>query len=208
MSVEPHEIEVKYAVSNLPAIEKRLKALGAQLVQARVFESNLRFDDKQASLGKNASVLRLRQDTAVRMTFKGPSVVESGVRDRVEIEFVVSDFYAARSFLEALGYQVIMTYEKYRAMYTLGEVTVTLDEMPYGCFVEIEGPDVDRLRQVNQQLGLDWDAAVPQSYSEIFARLKVLKGWDFRDLSFENFTDRDYDLGELEIFPADGPTDD
>jgi hypothetical protein len=52
-------------------------------------------------------------------------------------------------------------------------------------------------------LGLDWDAAVPQSYSEIFALLKEAKGWDFRDLSFENFADREFDLRELDIYPAD-----
>jgi adenylate cyclase class 2 len=203
MSFETHEIEVKYAVTDLLAIEKRLKTIGAQLIQARIFEANLRFDDRDGSLGKSASVLRLRLDTAARLTYKGPSVFEAGVRDRLEIEFVVSDFYAARSFLEALGYQVIMTYEKYRAMYNLGEVTITLDELPYGCFVEIEGPDVESLRQVNQQLGLDWDAAVPESYSEIFARLKRAKGWDFRDLSFENFSDREVRLEELDIHPAD-----
>ncbi len=203
MSLETHEIEVKYAISNLAALESRLKAIGAELIQARIFESNLRFDTPEGSLRNTSSVLRLRQDTAARMTFKGPSVVDAGVRDRLEIEFVVSDFYAARSLIEALGYRVVMTYEKYRAMYNLGDVTVTLDEMPYGNFAEIEGPDAESLRQVNQQLGLDWNAAVPQSYSEIFARLKEVKGWGFRDLSFENFVDREYNLQELDINPAD-----
>lgn len=203
MSLETHEIEVKYAVADLHAIEKRLKSIGAQLIQARIFEANLRFDDQSGNLGKTASVLRLRLDTAARLTFKGPSVYDAGVRDRLEIEFVVSDFYAAQSFLEALGYRVIMTYEKYRAMYNLGEVTVTLDELPYGCFVEIEGPDTESIRRVNQQLSLDWDAAVTESYSEIFTRLKLLKGWDFRDLSFENFSDREVRLEELDIHPAD-----
>ena len=200
MGLETHEIEVKYAITDLRALEHKCKAMGAQLVQSRNFESNLRFDTQDGALGKNASVLRLRQDTAARMTFKGPSVVESGVRDRLEIEFVVSNFYAARSLLEALGYQVVM---KYRTMYSLGDVMVTLDEMPYGSFAEIEGPDADSLRRVNQQLGLDWEAAVPQSYSEIFARLKEARGWDFRDLSFANFEGREYSLQELEIYPAD-----
>ena len=203
MSLETHEIEVKYAISNLAALESRLKAIGAELIQTRIFESNLRFDTPEGSLRNTSSVLRLRQDTAARMTFKGPSVVEAGVRDRLEIEFVVSDFYAARSLIEALGYRIVMTYEKYRAMYHLDDVTVTLDEMPYGNFAEIEGPDAESLRQVNQQLGLDWNAAVPQSYSEIFARLKQVRGWDFRDLSFENFVDREYNLQELDIHPAD-----
>jgi len=203
MSPETREIEIKYAITNLPALEARLKAIGAQQIQERIFEINLRFDSQDGSLAKASSVLRLRQDTAARMTYKGPSVVHDGIRDRLEIEFVVSDFYAARALLEALGYQIGMTYEKYRAVYNLGEVIVTLDELPYGCFAEIEGPDAASLHQVNQQLGLEWEAAVTQSYSEIFARLKEVRGWYFRDLSFENFTGREFNLQELDIHSAD-----
>lgn len=205
MSTEPREVEVKFAILNLPALEARLNALGAVLIQERIYESNLRFDTQHGNLGSTSRVLRLRQDTAARMTFKGPTVVNAGVLDRLEIEFTVSDFGAARALLEALGFQVSMAYEKYRAMYSLGEVVITLDEMPYGHFAEIEGPDVDSLRRVNQQLGLAWNAAVPQSYTEIFARLKAVKGWDFRDLSFENFAGREFDLQVLEIYPADQP---
>ncbi len=205
MSLENREIEVKYAITDLPALETRLKAIGAVLIQERIFESNLRFDTWDSSLEKTASVLRLRQDTAARMTFKGPSVVQTGVRDRLEIEFVVSNFNAAWALLEALGYRISMVYEKYRAMYELAGAIVTLDEMPYGSFAEIEGPDIASLHEVNRLLGLKWDAAVPLSYSEIFSLLKEKMGWNFRDLSFENFTDRDVSLQMLEIFPADQP---
>ena len=34
-----------------------------------------------------------------------------------ELEFTVGDFDMARAFLQALGYQVSMIYEKYRAGY-------------------------------------------------------------------------------------------
>jgi adenylate cyclase, class 2 len=205
MSLETREIEVKYAIADLPALEARLNAIGAQIIQERIFENNLRFDTRDSGLNKTASVLRLRQDTAARMTFKGPSVMQTGVLDRLEIEFVVSDFNAARALLEALGFQISMVYEKYRAMYRVGNVIVTLDEMPYGSFAEIEGPDVASLQDVSRQLGLNWDAAVPQSYSDIFVKLKEVMGWNFRDLSFENFANREFNLQELDIFPADQP---
>jgi adenylate cyclase class 2 len=205
MIPENREIEVKYAIADLPTLEARLNAIGAQLIQERIFESNLRFDTLDDSLEKTFKVLRLRQDTKARMTFKGPNEVQAGVRDRLEIEFVVSNFNAARALLEALGFQINMAYEKYRTTYKVGEVFVTLDEMPYGSFAEIEGPNVASLLEVNRQLDLDWDAVVPQGYSEIFIRLKEAMGWTFRDLSFENFTGREFNLQELSIFPADRP---
>ncbi len=182
------ELEVKFYVHDLATIEQRLVSLDAVLVQPRTFEINLRFDTPEQELSRNFRVLRLRQDTAARMTFKGPAYGSEGVRVRQEIEFIVEDFEAARDLLEALGYQVSMGYEKYRTVYDLGEVHITLDEMPYGNFVEIEGPDPESILEVNLDLGLIWEARASESYVNIFERLKKELKLDFRDLSFENFT--------------------
>jgi len=181
------ELEVKYYVGDLAQVERRLLDLGAALSQPRTLEVNLRFDTAQNELAQSLRVLRLRQDTAARLTFKGPAQSYGGARLRQEIEFVVSDFEAARAFLEALGYQVIVIYEKYRAMYELAGVHVTLDEMPYGTFVELEGPDPLSLQIVNQKLALDWQVQVFGSYTSIFEQLKAEQGYNFRDLTFENF---------------------
>jgi adenylate cyclase class 2 len=86
------------------------------------------------------------------------------VRLRQEIEFTVSDFEAARRFLEALGYHVALMYEKYRTTYDLEGVHITLDKMPYGNFIEIEGPDPASIRRINEQLGLDWEQRVPATH--------------------------------------------
>ena len=182
------ELEVKFYVQDLANIEQRLISLGAVLVQPRTFEINLRFDTLEQELSRNFRVLRLRQDTAARMTFKGPAYGSEGVRVRQEIEFIVENFESARDFLEALGYQVSMGYEKYRTVYDLGEVHITLDEMPYGNFVEIEGPDPESILEVNLDIGLIWEARASESYVTIFERLKEELKLDFRDLSFENFT--------------------
>lgn len=181
------EIEVKFIVGDLAKIEARLKELGGKLVQARTHEINLRFDNQDGDLRRTYQVLRLRQDTAARMTYKGPGVIQDGVRSRQELEFVVSDFSAARRFLEALGYAVAMIYEKYRAVYDLDGLHVALDELPYGKFVEIEGPDIPTLQAFNRHLGLDWNAAVTDSYTTLFDGLKQNLSLNFRDLIFENF---------------------
>ena len=55
-------------------------------------------------------------------------------------KFEVSSFDNAKALLEALGYRVSVMYEKYRTTYDWGGCEVTLDEMPYGDFAEIEGP--------------------------------------------------------------------
>ena len=187
MSKSDQELEVKFYLSDLPALRARLEAAGAQLFKPRVHEINLRFDTPSGDLSRSYRVLRLRQDSEARLTYKGPGELVDGVRSRQELEFTVSDFETARHFLEALGYEVSVMYEKYRATYILDGVLVTLDEMPYGNFAEIEGPDGASIRKTAEVLGLDWERRILDSYIMLFDRLRERFGLAFRDLSFENF---------------------
>lgn len=197
------ELEVKFYVADLLEIEARLRALGAQNVQSRVHEVNLRFDTPDGDLGRGYRVLRLRQDDASRLTYKGPSQYQEGVRARQEIEFSVSDFEAARAFLEALGYVVSMMYEKYRTTYELDGVHITLDEMPYGDFIEIEGPDPKSIRSIQDRLELDWEKRIPESYTTLFEQLRLALRLPFNDLSFANFDGLDISMSVIGIQPAD-----
>ena len=186
-STSDKELEVKFYLPELSGLQARLEALGAQLVQPRVHEINLRYDTPSGELTNGYRVLRLRQDAEARLTYKGPGEVQDGVRSRLELEFTVSNFDTARQVLEALGYVVSVMYEKYRATYNLGGVLVTLDEMPYGNFAEVEGPDGASIRRTADALGLDWERRILDSYIMLFDRLRQRLGFTFRDLSFENF---------------------
>lgn len=197
------ELEVKFHISNPRALRAKLEALGAQPIQPRTLETNLRFDAAGRRLRRARQVLRLRQDNRARLTFKGPSQDEGGARLRQEIEFDVSDFAAARAFLEALGFQVRLTYEKYREIYEWKGVFVALDELPYGDFAEIEGEDAGTIRAAAGRLGLDWQARIPGGYVALFERLRAALGLPFRDLTFENFAAIDPGLAALGCHVAD-----
>jgi len=64
-------------------------------------------------------------------------------------------------------------YEKYRTSYKLDGVLVTLDEMPFGNFSELEGPDAESIRRVAEKLGVNWEARIADSYTALFAHLKM-----------------------------------
>ena len=198
------EIEVKFYLQDLAAFRQRLLSAGAFLTQPRVKEINLRFDTPQRDLSQKAQVLRLRQDEAAHLTFKGPGALEGGVLSRQEIEFEVSDFAAARRFLEALGYRVFTTYEKIRENFTLAGVQVSLDEMPFGNFTELEGPNPEAIRKLAESLGLAWERRIAMSYLELFARLKARLALPFDDLTFEAFQALVIRPEDLGIQPADG----
>jgi adenylate cyclase class 2 len=200
---EGQELEVKFYLSDLSAFQKRLEISGGHVLQARLHEVNLRFDTPGGDLTRTYQVLRLRQDKIARLTYKGPGEVVGGVRSRREIEFSVGDFSEARSFLEALGYQVSLMYEKFRATYELDGVEVTLDEMPYGTFAELEGPDAASIQTLAGKLGVQWEARIVESYTFLFERLRGVLGFTFRDLSFENFAGIEVTPEALQVRPAD-----
>ena len=203
MAANDQELEVKFYVTDLNAIQSHLQVLGANVSQPRTHEINLRFDTPDGQLTRTLKVLRLRQDSAVRLTYKGPSLIQNGVHVRKEIEFTASDFNSAKAFLEALGFQVQMMYEKYRSVYELGGVQVTLDEMPYGSFVELEGADPTHIQTANQRLGLKWEARILESYTALFERLRSVLGFTFRDLSFANFEHLPVSPTGMNVRPAD-----
>ena len=203
MSNSDQELEIKVYISDLPALKEQIEALGGRLVKPRQHEYNLRFDTKDRQLTKTAQVLRLRQDSAAKLTYKGPGEMVDGVRLRKEIEFTISDFETAKNFFEALGYQVSVIYEKFRTTYELGGVEVTLDEMPYGDFAEIEGQDIQLINSVAEQLGIDRAASISASYTVLFENLRTQLSLNFRDLTFENFENLEVTSADLGVRPAD-----
>lgn len=200
---DKREIEVKFLIKDMKALERRLLEANARYSQARTHELNLRFDTPDGQLSQDHCVLRLRKDNRVRITYKGPMSGEGGIADREEIEFEASNYEAAKHLLESLGYEVMVIYEKYRTIYNIDKTIITLDEMPFGNFVEIEGPDVESIEEAAKLIGLDWEQRSAETYLSFFLQIKEKTGLDFNDLTFENFEKADVDVGVLKLEAAD-----
>ena len=198
------ETEAKFFVLDLDGIRMRLQILEAHLIQPRVLETNIRFDLPDSGLRSKGQVLRLRQDTEAKFTFKSGSTNLQGVLSRKEIEFVVDDFEKAKLFLEALGYQRLFYYEKYRTTYEFNECHIMLDELPYGNFVEIEGENVEVIREVADRLNIKWDKAIPTSYHILFDQLWAKHPeLDPSDLSFSALNGKNITVEDIFIRAGD-----
>jgi adenylate cyclase, class 2 len=202
--MDDQEREIKFYVQDLEGMAQRLHMCGADLTRERTLERNLRFDTADHSLQREGRVLRLRQDDRVRVTYKANARVEGGVIARTELEFTVDSFAVARKLFEALGYQVVVLYEKYRRVYQLGDVEVVLDELPFGDFVEIEAPNNILIEGVAQMLGLDWTRGIATNYLGLFEIARSRRKFTFNDLTFENFRDFVIVPGDMGVEPADG----
>ncbi len=183
------ETEIKLYVPDLAAARARLEQANARLAAARVYERNVRYEDAGRTLTPAGIVVRLRQDTRVRLTYKGPansSLAAAGIASRFEAEVEVSDFDAMHTILGKLGYTPYMIYEKYRTTYHLDDVEIALDELPYGHFIEIEG-EAEAIERAAARLALADAPRFSASYAELFERVKQCLHLTFTDLTFANF---------------------
>ncbi|HIC87847.1 MAG TPA: CYTH domain-containing protein [Anaerolineae bacterium] len=191
------EVELKFLVDDLEPIKAKLLELGAQPRGGRAHEINLIFDDEKASLRRRGALLRLRNDVRTRLTLKLPiSSPSEDVPAKVQREFevTVGDFDTMSTILQMLGYRISSRYEKFRRTFVLSDVEVMLDELPFGYFVEIEGP-LAAIQEVVQQLGLDLDKRITVGYLALFEQLRQ-QGFPLRELTFDRFRD-------LEVTPDD-----
>jgi adenylate cyclase class 2 len=202
MSKTRDEIEAKFWISDLGAFQAQIQDSGARLAHRRIKEINLRFDTPDGILSRQSRVLRLRKDYGVHLTYKGAARPGEAVSVRQEIEFEVNSFKAARAFLEALGYRVIVMYEKYRTGYEVNDLVIALDEMPFGNFCEIEGPNVPLIRSLADSLRLDWEARSQESYLGLFSRIQQ-SGLQAKNLTFDEFKGVTVSPEQLGLRPAD-----
>lgn len=182
------EVEVKFLLDDLAGWQERLLAAGAVLVKPRVYERNVRLDTADQALLQQLQLLRLRQDTAVRLTFKRPvpEDIVSEAKVREELEMTVGDFDTAVLIFQRLGFAPVQVYEKYRETFQLAAVEVVLDEMPFGIFLELEGSEAE-IRTAAATLGLDWDKRLATNYLAIMDQLKARYNLPFDDITFANF---------------------
>ena len=180
------ETEIKFYLTDLSSIRQRILDLGAE-PRGRYFESNVRFEAPGQALKKKKSLLRLRQDQKAKLTYKStPPESDNQFKIMRELEVEVSDFDTMHLILEALGFHHEQVYEKWRETLVLDQTQFCLDSMPYGDFLEIEGPKQD-IKNVAAQLGLRWNQRILLNYLHIFEILQKNLNLDFSDVTFDHF---------------------
>ncbi len=187
------ETEVKFHLQNIKPIRSIILELGADS-KGRVFETNLRYENKHNDLIKNKALLRLRKDTKTTLTFKsGLESEDNEFKSLRELEVEVSDFNRMKLILEALGFHKEQIYEKYRETLILNSTTICIDEMPFGIFLEIEG-EKQAIAGLAKKIGLDWSKRSILNYLELFERLKKELNLPFSDVTFANFEQIEIDF--------------
>ena len=186
----PLEIEAKIKVDSCEPVRSRLKALGARRLY-RITETNRIFDTPDQSLFRRGSGLRVRtcrgegEVPGSTLTFKGPALA-GAYKSRNELETQVADAASTVDILAALGYRIVITFEKRREEWYAEGLHVSLDEVPrLGSFVEIEGPDEAGVRRVQERLGLADSPSISRSYIALLIDHARERGLAFESVTFD-----------------------
>lgn len=191
--MEPHlkqaEVELKFPLKDPELMRKRLIDMGFSSSDT-VFEKNIVFDTPEGTLESSGKLLRLRQDSKVRLTFKEPpadSTHAGRFKVKQESEVIVTDFETMRYILRQLGFIRERIYEKYREHFTRGTgVSAEMDRLPHmGFFLELEVP-AESMAQLAASLGLEPGQGSRENYFQLFQAHCRRTGLKFYDMRFED----------------------
>ena len=186
------ETEIKFRVTDLEALHRRIEAAGFRLVTPRSFESNVLYDTPDRRLRTRTEILRIRNYagkcvlTHKRVPTGSPA--EDLHKHRIETETVIADGEALADVFGSIGFVPAFRYEKWRTEYSHGEGHCVVDETPIGNFAELEGSDewVDSMAEL---LGVSQQDYLTLSYGRLFEQWRAELGCDVNDLTFEAIAD-------------------
>jgi adenylate cyclase class 2 len=162
------EIEIKFRVTDLRTLARKLREAGFRLVTRRTHEMNTLYDVPGEVLRKRKELLRLRKyGSSWKLTHKSGGKIGRH-SSRVEMETGVDDGKKMDAILRGLGYAPSFRYEKFRAEWADKKGQVVVDQTPIGNFCEIEGPS-RWIDAAAKKLGVNRDEYITKNYATLFA---------------------------------------
>lgn len=176
------EVEIKFLVADLKALERSLRGAGFGVRTRRTHEMNVLYD-RGGELRAQGAVLRIRR-YGKRWTFTHKSRgTEARHKRRVESETAVEDGAALERILRALGYEPSFRYEKFRTEWSDGRGQVVVDETPIGNVAEIEGGP-RWIDATARKLGIRPEGYITLSYAAMFYEWKQRTGSAAEEMTF------------------------
>jgi len=168
------EKEVKYQLDNPIALIKKLKYQSAIFIGYHL-ERTIRVDKPNWELSDSGIFIRLRTGFKNTLTLKEARKSDSEVSERREIEVEVDDIELCQDLLYSIGLTESLIMEKYRMSWRINDIFITIDELPFGTYSEIEGP-IPSIKIVSDLLNFDFNNRIVLTYWEIYNNLMLTKG--------------------------------
>lgn len=168
------EIELKVRVPGLDPVRESLRKMNARY-RGKAHERDVYYNAPHRDFSKTDEALRVRyvNDSAV-VTYKGEKIKNYGLKAREEFNTAVESGEVFEQILARLCFTRTAQVSKWRETYTLGQATVSLDEVEgLGTFVEIEvisegemNTALPEIGNLKKELGITGEAIL-DSYLEL-----------------------------------------
>lgn len=177
------EKEIKIEVKNPKELLLLLTQKGVKKVSEGL-QRTTRMDTPNLDLEKRNTFLRVRTGGKDIVTLKKKTKSQGEVFERQELETEVKDPEVLADIFANLGFTRRFIMEKYRIDYEYKGTKISLDELPFGMFIEIEG-EPENIKKVAKEFNLD------------LANKIIVTYWDL----FEDFKKKTNQEGENIVFP-------
>jgi adenylate cyclase, class 2 len=180
----PNEVEIKFLVAGIDALERKLHEAGFRQVTPRTHEMNTLYDFPDLRLRQRGELLRLRKygdRWIVTHKAKGKSGPH---KSREETETQVADGDSMAAIFASLGLAPSFRYEKFRSEWTDGAGYVVVDETPIGNVSEIEGPP-EWIDATARRLGIAPEQYITSNYATLFFDWKQRTGSSAEEMTFD-----------------------
>lgn len=168
------EFEIKFLEVDVPELEKKLLAIGAEKVGEYDYKITL-FDYPDLRMDKNNSWLKLRTDgkettlsykERIGVNSSDASIPDDGMK---EIEVVVDSYKKTYELLLATNFIIKRKDEKRRIRYKKDEAVFDIDFWPeLPPFLEVESVSMEKAGEAAQELGFDPEKGLVCSAGQIY----------------------------------------
>jgi len=180
--MEYTEKEIKLRVKNLSGLVDSLKKRGAKFLN-KSKEKTIRLDTPSGDLESRGVFLRVRAGSKNTITLKEKTEEDKSVRARKETEFEIQDVDKMAYILERLGFGYSRIMEKYRINLSYKGTKLSLDELFFGQFLEIEGQE-NKIEKVAKELGFNPNEKILVTYWDILEEYNKKKKTKLKDIIF------------------------
>lgn len=164
------ETEIKIQLFDLKTLVSNLIKVNATFL-GKDFQRTVRMDTPDMDLEKKGLFLRVRSGFGNTVTLKVKNKEVKDFMQRDEYETEVKDLRVLSDIFSILGFSKQLILEKYRANFLYRGVKISIDELHFGTYVELEG-DENKINNVAKELGLDMSDRINVTYWDLFEDYK------------------------------------
>ena len=166
------KIGVCVQFDSIDSMSKKLIELEAIFVGG-VLEKTIRYDTRNHKFLEKNIFIRTKSGINNVLTIKEKvNELDPDILERYTTEIEIDNTQKMEYFLETIGLNKKWIMEKYRLYFKLMDNEITIDELPFGIYVEIKGDDKE-IKKISKLLNLKLKDSIKVTYWDIYDKIKT-----------------------------------